>query len=83
MRSSVCSFALLCLLLHPGAARVNALKEAGLLGEQPRNGGYESLGQHAEEKAAQELHCVQAHGSFLAAVSIIFIAEGNALPVIT
>jgi hypothetical protein len=32
-----------------------------------------------EEESAQELHGVQGHDALLAAVSIILIAEGNAL----
>lgn len=52
------------------------------VGEQPEMAdAHEAFGQHVEEESAQELHCIQGYDALLAAVSIIFIAEGNALSV--
>ena len=42
---------------------------------------HESPGQHVEEEAAQELHCVEGHDALLAAVSIIPPAEAHPLSV--
>ncbi len=52
------------------------------VGEQPEMAdAHEAFGQHVEEEAAQKLGGRQGHDALLAAVSIILIAEGNALPV--
>jgi hypothetical protein len=40
---------------------------------------YETLGQNVQEKAAQELYCVQGHDALLAAVGIIAPAEADLL----